>query len=77
MYTDVIKEFRDAGARMHVARSTLEAIIMLTDKMIEILRHRFIGTEPTFEDYQAAIERHPRPPARLRSRKALRGKLTF
>ncbi len=59
MYTDVIKEFCEAGNRMHVARSTLEAIIMPTDKMIKVLRHRFrvIGTEPTFEDYQAAIEK--------------------
>ena len=41
---------------MHVARSTLETIIMPTDKMIKTPRHRFIGKEPTFEDYQAAIE---------------------
>ena len=55
MYTDVIKEFREAGNRMHVARLTLEAIIMPTDKM-KILRHQFMGTEPSFEDYQAAIQ---------------------
>jgi hypothetical protein len=41
---------------MHVARPTLEAIIMPTDKMIKVLRHRFVGTEPTFKDYQAAIQ---------------------
>ena len=57
MFTDVIKEFREAGNRMHVARSTLEAIIMPTAKMINVLRHQFAGTEPTFEDYQAAIEK--------------------
>ncbi len=57
VYIDVIKEFCEAGNRMHVARSTLEAIIMPTDMMIKVLRHRFIGSEPTFEDTQAAIEK--------------------
>jgi hypothetical protein len=56
MFTDVIKEFGEAGNRMHVTRSTLEAIIMPTDKMIKVLRYRFTGTEPTFEDYQEAIQ---------------------
>jgi hypothetical protein len=56
MCTDVIKKVHEAGNRMHVARSTLEAIIMPTNKMINVLLHRFKGTEPTFKDYQAAIQ---------------------
>jgi hypothetical protein len=56
MFTDVIKEFREAGNRMHVARSTLQAIIMPTDNMIKVLQYRFAGTEPKYEDYQEAIK---------------------
>ena len=56
-YTDVIKKFREDGNRMRPARSTLQGIIMPTDKMILTLRRRFAEskTDPKFEDYQAAI----------------------
>ncbi len=56
LYTDVVKEFREAGDRMHNPRSTLEAIIMPTDKMIKTLRRRFAEQDPKFEDYQSAVE---------------------
>ena len=56
-YTDVIKKFREDGNRMRPARSTLQGIIMPTDKMILTLRRRFAESNPhpTFEDYQEEI----------------------
>ena len=58
MYTDIIKKFREDQDKMHVPRSTLEAIVMPTPKCLINLRRRFAETykrDPTFEDYQEVL----------------------
>ena len=45
---------------MHVARSTLEAIIMPTAKLLYVLQHTFAENyqgDPTFENYQKEVEK--------------------
>ena len=58
MFTEIINMFRHDRAKMHVARSTLEAIIMPTAKLLNVLRHTFAENyqrDPTFEDYQKEV----------------------
>ena len=57
MFTDIIKQFREEKGKMHVARSTLEGIIMPTDKFIKFLNRHFSGKDHSFEDYQTEVNR--------------------
>jgi hypothetical protein len=101
MYTDVIKEFREAGNRMRIARScvarsckvpkgTLCSLFMTTvpdTAHIHFLpsgrlrhRSRFNSRSSATRDLPVAVvalHPSPRPPARARSRKTLKGELTF
>ena len=57
LFTDIIKQFREEKGKIHVARSTLEGIIMPTDKLINYLKDHFSGKEPTFEEFQAEVDK--------------------
>jgi hypothetical protein len=57
MFSDIIREFREQQGKMHVARSTLEGIIMPTDKFIKFLTRHFSGKDASFEDYQREVNR--------------------
>ena len=58
LYTEIIKKFREDRAKIHVPRTTLDAIRMPTTKCLINLRRSFAENhkrEPTFEDYQAEV----------------------
>jgi hypothetical protein len=57
LFTDIVKKFREERGKMHVARSTLEAIIMSTARLINQLQRIFenYDREVTFEDYQKEV----------------------
>jgi hypothetical protein len=58
MFTDIIKMFREDRDKMHVVRTTLNAILMPTTKLLNQLRRTSIENyqkEPTFEDYQLEV----------------------
>ncbi len=59
LFTDIVKAFREERGKMHIARSTLEAIIMPTDQLINTLRRTFenYDRDPTFEDYQKEVDK--------------------
>ena len=57
VFTEIIMQFREEKGKMHVPRSTLEGIIMPTDKFLKYLKHHFSGKNPTFEEYQSEVDR--------------------
>ena len=56
VFTDIVQMYREAGNRMHVARSTLEALIMPTDKGIRQLKYHYQGQSPKFEEFAAEMQ---------------------